>query len=116
MFKNLAAFAPIGTKNVRSFSRAACASKRMLQPAMMCTRMTPSADLSAAMNSSIVVCMFSVAAVIVTGATPLVGMLWLMVSIFAPFSAKIARSRIFLTFVIHNQRQGCNCLREEDDR
>ena len=48
----------------------------MLQPAMMCTRMTPSADLSAAMNSSIVVCMFSVAAVIVTGATPLVGMLW----------------------------------------
>ena len=23
---------------------------------------------------------------------------------------------IFLTFVIHNQRQGCNCLREEDDR
>ena len=28
----------------------------------------------------------------VTGATPLVGMLWLMVSIFAPFSAKIART------------------------
>ena len=49
---------------------------RICQPAMMCTRMTPSADLSAAMNSSIVVCMFSVAAVIVTGATPLVGMLW----------------------------------------
>ena len=23
---------------------------------------------------------------------------------------------IFLTFVIHNQRQRCNCLREEDDR
>ncbi len=23
---------------------------------------------------------------------------------------------IFLTFVIHTQRQGCNCLREEDDR
>ena len=92
LFKNLAAFAPAGAKNVRSFSRAACASKRMLQPAMMCTRMTPSADLSAAMNSSIVVCMFSVAAVIVTGATPLVGMLWLMVSIFAPFSAKIART------------------------
>ena len=42
---------------------------RICQPAMMCTRMTPSADLSAAMNSSIVVCMFSVAAVIVTGAT-----------------------------------------------
>lgn len=54
--------------------------------------MMPSAALSAAMNASIVVCMFSVAAVIVTGATPLVGMLWLMVSIFAPFSAKIART------------------------
>ena len=62
------------------------------QPAMRCTRMMPSAALSAAMNASIVVCMFSVAAVIVTGATPLVGMLWLMVSIFAPFSAKIART------------------------
>ena len=37
--------------------------------------MMPSAALSAAMNASIVVCMFSVAAVIVTGATPMVGML-----------------------------------------
>ena len=45
------------------------------QPAMRWTRMMPSAALSAAMNASIVVCMFSVAAVIVTGATPLVGML-----------------------------------------
>ena len=59
------------------------------QPARISARTTPSMALRCRSSSSREVCKWLVSAEMVTAAQPLVGMVWLMVSIFAPHWAKM---------------------------
>ena len=86
-----AEYASAATIKAGSVSLPAFAAPASCQPAMISNFSTPSAEEARAISSSSPSTMSLVSAEMVTPAQPLVGMVWLMVRIFAPELAKIDR-------------------------